>query len=289
MGCKCSKDEEEKGEYQASQTSQDDEKIEKLKEVQYRTSNTNENEENNNINSDFSNNVTTFRNDNGYDKKIIKQNNAKEKKINDIDTSIINDYDESLYKNPKKKKIRKEILNYTSEIVKLFNIARNKPLNFCKYIDYSITLITSNSEGQIVIGNEKTNKIGLRDGISKFNETKRLLLQIESMSELRVDNDLCIEIPDDNKKWLDHLLIKDLIIKKQNELMGNKQKNYKSFGFHFDYGMVDPVISSVLMLVDDNNCENRRRYNILNSEFKYVGISCKLEGKKFIGYFFFAG
>ena len=65
---------------------------------------------------------------------------------------------------------------YTDNIIKLFNLARNKPLSFCKHIDYSIGLITTNSEGCLVLGTDSTNKIGLREGISKFNECKRFLL-----------------------------------------------------------------------------------------------------------------
>lgn len=200
-------------------------------------------------------------------------------------------YDKSMFK--KKKKKNKDKNSYENKIIELFNLSRSRPLVYCKHIDYAITLITTNFEGQLVLGKEDTNKIGLREGISKFNECKRFILQIENISDLVIDNNLCLEIPEDSSQWLDHEYIKKQIIEKQNELINinktNTNSKYSVFGFHFDYGMSDPVLSSVLQLVDDNNCENRRRYNILNPDYKAVGITYRSVGKKFCSYFFFAG
>jgi hypothetical protein len=259
--------------------------------------------------------------------KQLKQ--LKQPVNNDVNTLESNDftnnnfpsmsnYDQS-FANKKKKKPKIHInAEYNKEVLRLFSLARNKPLSYCKHIDYCIGLITTNAEGQLVIGTEKTNKIGLKEGISKFNECKRFLLQIESCSELIYDKELEIEISDDPEIWLNNEYIKNKIIEKQLELSNNSSNNtdntdmnnqdketlsktmssnkkskksseYSIFGFHFDFGMHDPVISSVLQLVDDNNCENRRRYNIMNSEYKAVGITNKVQGKKFVSYFFFAG
>lgn len=209
-------------------------------------------------------------------------------------------YEQSFATKKKKKKIN-YIPKYNTEVMKLFNIARNKPLSFCKHIDYCIGLITTNAEGQLVLGTDKTNKIGLKEGISKFNESKRFLLHIDCCNELSYDINLEIEISDNPELWLNNEYIKNKIIDKQSELLNlntntntdnssNTKKNeYSIFGFHFDYGMSDPIISSVLQIVDDNNCENRRRYNILNTEYKAVGITNKFSGNRFVSYFFFAG
>lgn len=204
---------------------------------------------------------------------------------NEENTSMLN-YEISFLKSNKKVKDNEE---YQKEVLKLFNLSRNKPLIYCKYIDYCITLISSNNDGHIVLGKDNTNKISLKEGISKFNECKRCLLQSEPCEELVFDKDLIIEIPEDQSLWLNHDNIKELITNKQNQILGDNRKNYSLFGFHFDYGMIDPVISSVLQLVDDNNCENRRRMNIVNQEYSAVGISYKMKGRKFIAYFFFAG
>ena len=61
-------------------------------------------------------------------------------------------------------------------------------------------------------GTEKTNKIGLKDGISKFNESKRFLLHIDSCTELKYDNDLEIEISENEELWLNNDYIKNKII-----------------------------------------------------------------------------
>lgn len=261
---------------------------------------------NNNDNNNTNTNTKTKKK-----KKVV--NNISKTKQNTADsileqsqTPSMMNYETSFAKKKKKSKNDGPNHKYTTEVIKLFNIARNKPLSFCKHIDYCIDLITTNEEGQLVIGSDKTNKIALKDGISKFNEFKRCLLQLDSCPELRYDSNLEIDISDDIELWLDNDYIKNQILDKQVELLNanmektsstamskgersEKKNEYSIFGFHFEYGMTDPVISSVLQLVDDNNCENRRRYNIMNSEYKAVGVTNKTIGKRFIAYFFFAG
>jgi hypothetical protein len=325
MGCKCSKEDEEQGEYE---TSFREDIIDNMK--------AKSNPYNNMLNSNDLNTISNINennkeNDNNYNRQTPDLNNETEgihTNTNNNNFPSMQDYDQSIIRKKKKKNLEKESkknketeLNYIQEVVKLFNLARAKPLVYCKNIDYSITLITTNFEGQLVLGKEETNKIGLKEGITKFNECKRYLLQIDKTCELKIDDDLALEIPEDPSVWLDHEHIKNQIIQKQNDLIsGNEnlnnsdnnvsgsnyvlnrnetkssnvfgkknKKDYTLFGFHFDYGMVDPVLSSVLQLVDDNNCENRRRYNILNPEYRAVGVSCRVVGKKFCSYFFFAG
>lgn len=256
MGCECSKKEaEEAGEYQTS------------KDINIQDQQENGNLIVNNSKPSHSNNPTAS----------FSRNQETPSMLN---------YDQSFAKKKKKTKTK---LDYDVVILPLFNLARTKPLGYCKHIDYAITLITTNFEGQLVIGLETTNKIGLREGISKFNECKRFILQSPTCKELIIDEDLLLEIPEDPNLWLDHNVIKKQIYDKQNEILSIPHKPYTLFGFHFDYGMIDPTLSSVLQLVDDNNCENRRRYNILNSDYKAVGISFKNQGKNFCSYFFFAG
>lgn len=321
MGCKCSKEEQEIGEYE---TSFREDIIDNSKNLHKNANYPNKSNCNN----------TNFQSSIDNNEHTIDHSNLKDRNNFNTENTIGNnypsmpDYDQSIIRKKKKKSSNKEYeknkkleLLYIQEIYKLFNLARAKPLVYCKHIDYSITLITTNFEGQLVLGKEETNKIGLKEGITKFNECKRYLLQIDTSCELKIDNDLMLEIPNDPNLWLDHEHIRNQIIQKQNllingneyavssdnnasgsnynlnrseanssNLFGKKsKKDYTLFGFHFDYGMIDPILSSVLQLVDDNNCENRRRYNILNPEYRAVGISCKVIGKKFCSYFFFAG
>lgn len=210
--------------------------------------------------------------------------------LNSTNTEIhpsMENYEDSILRNRKKIKIITSKL-YSEEVLKFINIARNKPLSFCKNIDSCISLITTNYEGQLVLGNEKTNKIALKEGISKFNECKRFMIQLDPIDELVLDKELEIEISNNSDLWLNNEYIKSKIAEKQKNLINSNSK-YNIFGFHFDYGMNDPFLSSVLQLVDDNNCEDRRRYNILNSSFKSVGITNKSIGNKFVSYFLFAG
>lgn len=181
--------------------------------------------------------------------------------------------------------MEKEAEKYENEILNLFNVIRTKPQSFCKHIDNAIDYITTNPEGKQVIGVEKTSKIVLKYGIPKFNETKRFLLNMKTLNALKPRDELKLDIPEDPNLWLNNELLRNLIVKKQEELSGK----YTKFGFHFDYAMIDPSLSAVLQVVDDNNCGDKRRENIVNEEFKYVGISHRAYGKKFCSYFLFAG
>ena len=323
MGCKCSKDEgiddfEYENEEEFNYSDNCDEYNEKVRggKMNFQEGETHENNESY---SDFQHGNEGFQNlsksqqfptkEKEYileDKALSKSKTkifhgktyTEEENVNNSQIPSMMSYDQSFATKKKKKKIN-YIVKYNTEVMKLFNIARNKPLSFCKHIDYCIGLITTNAEGQLVLGTDKTNKIGLKDGISKFNESKRFLLQIDSCNELAYDTNLEIEISDNPDLWLNNEYIKNKIVDKQSELLNltnsdtndnsKKASDYTIFGFHFDYGMNDPIISSVLQIVDDNNCENRRRYNIMNLEYKAVGITNKFSGNKFVSYFFFAG
>ena len=106
-----------------------------------------------------------------------------------------------------------------------------------------------------------------------------------SLKSLEFRSELKLDIPSEIEHWLNQDKIHELIISKQKELEGK----YKLYGFHSDFGMIDSVLSAVLQIVDDNNCGNKRRFNILNPDFKYVGISHITNGKRFCSYSFFAG
>jgi hypothetical protein len=50
-----------------------------------------------------------------------------------------------------------------------------------------------------------------------------------------------------------------------------------------------PEISALLMIVDDNGKNSgKKRKAILNKNYKYIGVSYRFIGKKFISYFSFS-
>lgn len=92
-------------------------------------------------------------------------------------------------------------------------------------------------------------------------------------------------VPDEAANWAKKEVITVLITNLKNDNTGK----YTGYGFHFDLGMSDPVLSLVLQIVDDNNFKGQRRYNILSGTYKYIGISYKKSGKtKFCSYLTFA-
>ena len=80
----------------------------------------------------------------------------------------------------------------------------------------------------------------------------------------------------------------DFIKIKKNEF--SDINKYKLFGFHYDNGSIHSEISIILQLVDDNDANGQRRNNILNRDFKYLGVSVgKIKPNRFIVYLSFAG
>lgn len=175
--------------------------------------------------------------------------------------------------------------NYSKEIFDCINEIRKSPINMIGKLDYVSAFIVSKDTGQQILSYGNSIRISLIRGIPKFNETKRLLLDRKPVKPLIYNEELTIDIPEDPALWVDHKTVVELVQKKQKELVSK----YDFFGFHYDYGAADPMISSVLMLVDDNKCNDRRRENILNPNFSQIGISHKGHRKRFCSYFVFVG
>lgn len=152
-------------------------------------------------------------------------------------------------------------------------------------LDYVSAFIVSDSMGQLILSYGSSIRVGLIEGIPKFNEAKNFLLQRKPTKPLIIKEELKIDIPEDPNLWTDHKSIMELIVKKQKELIGR----YNFFGFHYDYGVSNALISLVLMIVDDNKCNNRRRENIMNPNFTEIGISYRQLRKRFCSYYIFVG
>jgi hypothetical protein len=67
-----------------------------------------------------------------------------------------------------------------------------------------------------------------------------------------------------------------------------KKKN-SNLEIYFKDLVKNPQISVLLMIVDDNGKNSgKKRYCLLNDEYKYIGINSKFIDKNFIAYFSFA-
>lgn len=196
--------------------------------------------------------------------------------------------------------------NFIEEIFEQINLLRSKPYIYSQKILNSLGYIksTNKSNDNIDIKNNKhisdnsnneycSNyfsyyvkqdicKIGLIKGQRAFVETAELLAIQDSIDLLIFKKDLCIEIPDNKSEWINKTYLETYLQEKAKNL------NYSKFGFHFDLNCVCPETSVILQVVDDNTFNLQRRNNILNPEYKYIGISSKKINNNYCVYLTFA-
>lgn len=128
-------------------------------------------------------------------------------------------------------------------------------------------------------------KTTLNEGEPAFLAAIERLRNAQSMAPLEFHQDLAIQVPETSTDWTKKDVLAALITEKKQQCMNR----YSQYAFHFDMGMSDPVLSLVLQVVDDNNFLGQRRNNILNPNYKYIGISHQKSGKtKFCTYLTFA-
>lgn len=164
------------------------------------------------------------------------------------------------------------ILDYISHITKLPNMNQS----------YNLSNISNSSVFYFIKENEC--KVELKQGKQAFIDSSEELIKLDStLCPLRLNQKLSIEIPDDRELWCNKDYLEREIQKKFDSL------DFEYIGFHFDFGIVNPLISVILQVVDDNNLNFQRRNNILNENFKYLGISIRKINNSACTYFTFAG
>jgi hypothetical protein len=171
-----------------------------------------------------------------------------------------------------------------------FNLARTNPLKYAEKIEKHMLYINSirNQQKQKIYyySNENYPKINLPRGESAFKECIKILRKIKHTTPLSYKSELSIEVPMKS----DSLDIKDgMIYSFQNKKL-EISKQYTCIGFHYDNCGLNPEISAILQIVDDSNTNVFRRSNILNSKYKYMGISIsKLKLNRYYIFLTFAG
>lgn len=176
--------------------------------------------------------------------------------------------------------------NFNKSMIDIINLARANPCSFSKNIVDQIQYIKENdrknSKGDYVLLKEDICKVGLIRGKEAFIESAEMMSVQPSLSNLEYREDMCMQISNEREDWVDKDFIESYLEEKSSYL------NYKYFGFHFDLGVVDPMTSVVLQIVDDNLFSFQRRNNILNPNYKFIGISNKKIDNHFCVYLTFA-
>ena len=206
-------------------------------------------------------------------------NNIYPKEKNDIS---INSIISSFYKN-----------DYNTRMVDLINKLRTNPKEYAKvilsniqYIQKRVKItaddITGQNEEKEEIFFQKKIKVELYRGEIAFFETAEFLQKLKPLKELIVKEEIKMNLLPETEEQIrnDKLLIKNQL----DEI--KKRFNISAF---FKDNLKNPEIGLMLMIIGDNkNSQNKKRYALLNPNYKYIAINSKFIGDKFVSYFTFS-
>lgn len=193
------------------------------------------------------------------------------------------DVSRSDVKEKKKKVVKKKIISETfdSDVVNFINEVRTNPPAYALKIEEAIAKIKEeDKDGKLVkYYHDKGFKIAVQKGADVFMSVAEKLKNLSPMEPLEIMEGLAVPVPTDEKLWKDQSTLKQLVTDKKKEL------GVTEFGFTFEANS-DPELSVFLQVVDDGVHGGKRRDNILNPNYRKIGVS-HLKSKAFIAYFAF--
>jgi hypothetical protein len=206
-----------------------------------------------------------------------------------------------------------KILDYNQEtfekdLLEEINQVRKYPENYVNKLDNIISLISPLTKDEINLSKECTSvnnlnsyfsdswkksgkfkikienicNIVLKKGKEQFISTIDILKNFEGMEELTWQDDLCLPIPNNMNEWTKRENISVLL--KELEFTGK----YSQIAFHYEIGIKNSIVSTILQVVDDSPFRGSRRNNIMNSNFNYIGITSKEHEGQICSFFTFA-
>ena len=135
-----------------------------------------------------------------------------------------------------------------------------------------IKLEKDKDDKEKLIYHQDDTKVSLLKGEESFKKCIEILLKISPLEPLKISEDIVLEVPDDP----------DIQSKSFNKLQSQLKAQFPSnkIGCNLDLGPPNPEIIVLLQLVDDNKNNGLRRNNILDSNYKNLGVSIKKGIKK---------
>ena len=260
MGCQCANKEDEN-------------KSEILKEIEEEAGQNEEN--NNNYNSNSKEGIFGLE---GLNQNENQEKPPSEKPDNEND----NDFNENEINNNLEKNIKYS--DYPQKMLDLINQIRANPVSYADVIEECIQNITEeqdkNDESKTRIIYKKKVKVALNRGEIAFKDAAEELRNMEPLPPLELKNDICVPLPEEEAE------IRDSSYLREQVKIIREKTNIDVF---FKDLIKIPEVSALLMIVDDSEKNpGKKRQAVLNSEFKYIGISSKFIGKTFIAYFAFS-
>jgi len=173
--------------------------------------------------------------------------------------------------------------DYPKKMLELINKIRANPSSYADIVLNGINNIIINpdydeTKPKIIYKNKV--KVALSKGEQAFHEAAEILKEMQPLPPLEFKDEICVPVPETEEELNDHSYLK-----KQINII---QENNNIDLFFKDLVKL-PEVSTLLMIVDDNEKNpGKKRNALLNEEFKYIGISNKFIGKKFIAYFTFS-
>ena len=155
------------------------------------------------------------------------------------------------------------------------NLLRENPSSFINLIQGSESNIQRDKKNRLIYKTKL--KVALDKGIKAFEEAKLILSNTKPMPKLNFDYDMKLKLPKNEINIKSNNYLKNQVL-----IKGDKGISIKAYWKEIIY---DPETCFVLMIVDDNGKKaGFKRRNLLNPEYKYIGISSKNINNNFICY-----
>ena len=210
----------------------------------------------------------------------VKEENNNNNKNNDIaiySDKGSNNNNENLIDLNKENNLPND--DFSKYIFEHINQIRKNPKDFIDIIEKSKSCIIKDKHDRLIYKNKKV-KVALNQGLPIFDEAISVLEQTEPMNELIFNPNICIPLPDNEND----IKSKEYLKEKKEEI----NQNIPIANYWRDI-INDAETSFILMIVDDTgNKSGKKRNDILNPDYKYIGISSVTIGKAFACYVTFS-
>ena len=154
---------------------------------------------------------------------------------------------------------------FYQELIKEINLVRKSPLEYTCKIDQHSNFITF-KDGRYIYENGD-NKFILNRGLPAFKDCINILTNIgEGISELKLSDRIKLEVPDNVEEHMKY----ESSFKALKECHQDKDIE---LNIDINYPIAEQIV--ILMLIDDNKFNGKRRNNLLSKQFKEVGMSMK--------------
>ena len=164
---------------------------------------------------------------------------------------------------------------FSKYIFSQINLLRENPSSFIDLIQSSESNIQIDKKNRLIYKSKL--KVALDKGVKAFEEAKLILSNTKPMNKLIFDYDMKLKLPKNETNIKSNAYLKNQIL-----IKADKGINIKSYWKEI---ISDPETCFILMIVDDNGKKaGFKRRNILNPQYKYIGICSKKINKSFICY-----